>query len=641
MKQFLKINIIAIALVGFGHLLSGQTDTTLSSESVLVSQPDSVKINMLKDLALSYKFVSLKKGLEYADQRIMIARRLNDARLIGDTYNTYGILYYSAGLYSSAIENYTSCFNTYDSIGYIDGMATASHNLGLTYFEMEDTLQCLLHYKKSVEYRIETGVDSRIGDGLTTLGEAYLCFNDQEKSLKSLYEALEYYGEIKKYKRKIDCISMICDNLLKISNPRALEWIRVLEEENRDYSSEVIDHLINFKYSKFYLQSGNLPEAESYLSRVNADTVLTYELIDPVSHYANLADSLRDRGMNKKALEYAAIARKLHYRNNMLKTKKLITDFKTRLDLRSAEEELERRQQINLLILQQIKIDRNIKYFLMILFSSLGIILLNILYGTIVIRKSSIMLERRKSELEEAYERSVKYENSILSIRESKNLFFKVITDKLSVPLIRICKEIEESNGMIGGGIVREDYLRMLADINSLAISIERRLKRILLWSKLERNKYEVRKTHIHLNDYLHELLPEILGMSIKKDIRIRYDINDTILVNFDRRSLDSILRILIENSIDNSVPKTEIIIRGQRARSGTIISVTDFGKGISDVHQGNIFDFNHSTMSDWNEDKLGLGLIIARHLAEINNSYISFESNPKKGTTFFVHIKE
>jgi len=37
---------------------------------------------------------------------------------------------------------------------------------------------------------------------------------------------------------------------------------------------------------------------------------------------------------------------------------------------------------------------------------------------------------------------------------------------------------------------------------------------------------------------------------------------------------------------------------------------------------------------------RLGLGLLISKHLAELNNSYISFESTPGKGSTFYLHIK-
>jgi len=204
-----------------------------------------------------------------------------------------------------------------------------------------------------------------------------------------------------------------------------------------------------------------------------------------------------------------------------------------------------------------------------------------------------------------------------------------------------LCGDIQKYNRTVQEGDDRKKYLELITGIHYLAVSIERKLKRILLWSKLERKKYEVKLTQINLSDYLHEMLPEILGISIQKDVKVRFDINNSIYLDFDRHSLKTILRILVENGVEYSEPGSEIFIRGQKVRSGIIISVTDFGPGIPAGIQDKIFDFNNISSGEVKSDNLGLGLIIAHHLAELNNCYISFESSQSKGTTFYIQIRD
>ena len=179
--------------------------------------------------------------------------------------------------------------------------------------------------------------------------------------------------------------------------------------------------------------------------------------------------------------------------------------------------------------------------------------------------------------------------------------------------------------------------------INRFALKVEKSLKRILVWSKLQRGQYEVNTELISVNDYLHELLPEILKMAVRNNLKVRFDIDPANKIFFDRKSFRNIIKIIIENSIDVSAPGGEIIVRGKMGNNGSIISITDFGKGIPVEQQATLFDINRkqSAPPADNEIRLGLGLLMARHLAELNNSYLSFNSNPKRGTTFYLHIKE
>lgn len=603
--------------------------------------PDSLKLGELTRAANSFQYSSLSKALKYADQRLTIASRINDPNQVAATYNLYGNLYLESGLYSNAEKYYRIAYEIYDSLGNNEGLATECHNLGLVYYNRGDTIKSLNYYRESVFVRKSTGNARRIGDGLTTLGEAYLMFRDYDQSITCLFEALDYYNDTVAYPRKIDCLAFIVDNLLVKSPAKALKWIEAMQEDNRVLKRRSYDQMISLRLASYYLASGNINSCLNHLEKVNTDSIFMYEVSSPVKLYINVSEKLLETGDIQKGLLYSRIARELHQKQESHHTADMSSEFKTRLNLRIADEELRIINDINRLMLQRIRIEEYIKHFMIIAAAVLSILALFLLSSLLSLRYNAVVLRNRKKELEEALERSLKYKERILKTRENKNVFFKMISGKLDIPFRSLTSELDKLVDITEKGIVKDLFLRKLEEILLIGSAIEKSLKRVLLWSKLQRNRYEVHKTDINVSDYLHELLPDILGLALKKDIRVRFDIEPNIMISYDRHSLKTIIRILVENSVDYSDPKTDIIIRGQSARSGIIISVTDSGAGIPGWLQNNIFDIERDRENKETTQKLGIGLLIAKQMAEINNSYISFESNLDKGTTFFIHITE
>ena len=92
---------------------------------------DSIKLVELKKAARSYEKSSLIKGLSVAGIRKDLAIKIGDPIMIADNFNLIGNLYLESGMWDKAEENYNLSFNIYDSLGYQDGIATETHNMGL------------------------------------------------------------------------------------------------------------------------------------------------------------------------------------------------------------------------------------------------------------------------------------------------------------------------------------------------------------------------------------------------------------------------------------------------------------------------------------------------------------------------------
>lgn len=599
----------------------------------------SEKLELLMEAAKSYQRTSLKLALRYADQRYEIAKSLNNPVAIAENYNLYGNLYYTSGLTPQAEEYYLQAYAIYDSLDHFEGLSTECHNLALVYHTRDDTLNSLKLYNESVAVRKMSGNTRRIGDGLTTLGEAHLDYGNYQISLTNLYEAIEYYGSITGYPRRMDCIAFIADNLNILSPEQAPFWIHKLEEENATLKRPSYEQMINLRWATYYLAVKDLDKCEEYIAKVRTDTVYITEVISPVTTFLKLSDTFLERGDSEKGLHYSRLSRELHMNQERHRTATMTSEFKTRFNLRISEEELQSLNEINRLTTERIQIEERIKYVMMGALGLVTLLLFNLLVSHLSVRRNAGILTERKHELESAYERNLRYKERILKTRSNKNLFFRMISGRLQEPFEKLTKSLEKLLALSRGTIAKNQFLSRLKEIVATGDYIEKNLKRILLWSKLQRGKYTIEKSNIQLNDFMHDQLPEILGMAVKNDVRVRFDIDPQLAVSYDRHSLKSVIRILVENAINQSPAKSDIIIRGQRATTGSIISITDFGKGIPVSLQAKIFDIERDP-SD-NNGPLGIGLLIAKHLAELNGSWLSFQTKPGTETTFLLHITD
>ena len=633
------LHIIVFMFIGLNSY--GQVSVTDSILTTISEMPDSVKLRTLKDYALGEQYRSLRTGLVYAEKRMEIARKINDTEKIAETWHIYGNLYTNSGLLNNAEENYLKALSIFESLDLNESKASILHNLGLVSFKKKDTLNSIEYYKKSIDLRKKALDSIRIGDELTTLGETYLSYKDYTNSQNYLLEALEYYRHVKGHGRKLETFAFLFDNYYATGEAGSMKWIDSMIVENKIFSSEQYSSMINLRMGKLYILNGNLDLAEMYVDSINFALLYKNEIAEPVEMLLNLSDQHMKNGNQGKAIHYRILYRK--HKSEMIdrEVQDLVSNYNVRLSIRASEEEIAWSKQQNELILKRIKIEKTISFIIYFALAITLIVLLYLIYNVTSIRRTNRKLGQRREGLQEAYERSSRYKERILSIRENKNDFFSIVSLKLSRPFTGLTSKLSEISIYLKDNNKDLKLKTMMEVLHKEASGIEKGLERILLWSKLQRNKYMVEYTTINLNDFLHEILPLLLGIALKKDIRLRYDINPDITIRYDRFSLKTIIIILTENSIEHSSPKSDIIIRTEKAKSGCILSVTDFGNGIPADLQNRIFDISRvkDETSVHDPNKIGLGLLIAKLMVDKNDSTINLESKVNSGTTFFIHI--
>lgn len=106
---------------------------------------------------------------------------------------------------------------------------------------------------------------------------------------------------------------------------------------------------------------------------------------------------------------------------------------------------------------------------------------------------------------------------------------------------------------------------------------------------------------------------------------------------------MKELIRIFIDNAIKYTGKNGKIDIFSSKKEGKIYINIKDDGIGISKDEQENIFDRFYRVDKSRSKQTggAGLGLAIAKSIANINGAKIEIESEPQKGSNFILIFKE
>ena len=111
--------------------------------------------------------------------------------------------------------------------------------------------------------------------------------------------------------------------------------------------------------------------------------------------------------------------------------------------------------------------------------------------------------------------------------------------------------------------------------------------------------------------------------------------------VRADRGRLQQVLTNLIDNAVKYSKPGEEVRVEAQSRNGRVLIDVSDSGPGIAPEHQKVIFEkFGRVQVGGTAKPGTGLGLFIARSIAEAHGGSLEVRSHPEQeGATFTLSL--
>jgi signal transduction histidine kinase len=125
-----------------------------------------------------------------------------------------------------------------------------------------------------------------------------------------------------------------------------------------------------------------------------------------------------------------------------------------------------------------------------------------------------------------------------------------------------------------------------------------------------------------------------------KKEIGFNNNIDKQAVAICDEDMLQLVVRNLLNNAIKFTPSMGEITISSKQESNSVCLMVADNGLGIPCEQHKEIFSLKiRSTYGTGNEKGIGLGLVLCKEYIELQGGSISFESEPGRGTTFFITL--
>lgn len=139
----------------------------------------------------------------------------------------------------------------------------------------------------------------------------------------------------------------------------------------------------------------------------------------------------------------------------------------------------------------------------------------------------------------------------------------------------------------------------------------------------------------LYLDELIEDVVDEARVLASRRNITLRAESSGEAPSEGDEHLLRQMVMNLLDNAIRHTPPQGTIVVSLSRSAGAYKVAVTDSGSGIAAEHVPRIFD-RFSTMDGaGSEGGAGLGLPIARWIAESHGGSLQLESTGPQGSRF------
>ncbi|MFN3942831.1 MAG: ATP-binding protein [Flavobacterium sp.] len=176
-----------------------------------------------------------------------------------------------------------------------------------------------------------------------------------------------------------------------------------------------------------------------------------------------------------------------------------------------------------------------------------------------------------------------------------------------------------------------------IAEINQMDVLLEE-----LLF--IARNEYlptiEAHWNIVDLHLSIQKIEVQLQNKLSQKNIQMIKQIPKNIQVTTDVHLLEVLIKNILSNAIKYSEPNQKVEIASELDKDFVLLKIIDHGDGIAAENLDKIFHSFYRVNSSNNAPKgYGIGLSIAKKIANILQIAIEVQSMPQQGTTFMLHI--
>jgi signal transduction histidine kinase len=273
------------------------------------------KADVLNDICYKLVYMNPDSALLFGKQALLIGRKANDDKIIGNSYNRIGIVYDVKNIWDSALMYYDSALlhskRVYDSIT----IASAYNNIGLVYWNKSLLDKAIQNFFNSLKLFEKLGKKKGVANTFNNIG---LILMEQDRNT----EALGYQMKGLKLREELNDESGVNDSRLNIA-------INLWELENFDSSAFYFKGVIPFyqQTSNHYALGTTYNGLAMVLMSIHEyDSSLVYYDKAIQEHLAVENNSKAASSLLNKATLYNTLGQMDNELNALLKARSLLSD---------------------------------------------------------------------------------------------------------------------------------------------------------------------------------------------------------------------------------------------------------------------------------------------------------------------------
>jgi signal transduction histidine kinase len=225
-----------------------------------------------------------------------------------------------------------------------------------------------------------------------------------------------------------------------------------------------------------------------------------------------------------------------------------------------------------------------------------------------------------------------KLENSIKKERQ----FASDASHELRTPIAIITAQTEEA---LAGTHGVQEYREAIETIRDESKKMSHIISQLLMIYRSDEGRYKFNFEILNLNVIIEDIVNEFQDVAKDNGLNISFKAADEIKIRADQTLITRLFINIIDNAIKYSRREGKITVSLNKADNFSITTIEDTGIGISENDIPYIFDRLYQVDRSREDRGNGLGLAIAKWIAESHKGEISVESKLNVGSKFVIKL--
>ena len=264
----MKVTCLFILLFWSNSCLYASSQNEVDSLQDLLHKkvPDSLRLQLLNELAFQTSTTDLTASLTYAEEGLALADSLKDRKQKRQILHLMGIAHHRLGNYDQTLFYFREVLRMFEEDKNLSGIGAMYNNLGILYSDLKNHKASLDFYQKALTLKQQLGDSSAITSTLSNIGLAYMELGQIDKAYQNFTRSLAIDQEMGNVEGQV----YTCENIGKLfSKQQQYDSARIyyskslalLPEDGRDYERSLILNSLG----QLYLSRNKTSEAINLL----------------------------------------------------------------------------------------------------------------------------------------------------------------------------------------------------------------------------------------------------------------------------------------------------------------------------------------------------------------------------------------